>query len=230
MSTKLIIDTIEEIGISSLKVLYDFKSYSGDYINSNYSESESFSGKVINFNQDFTGTASGSGFFNNQYIEIENTENIENENATVIFSFKKTGIGNSTIFSHIDPNGPSGWEIGINEANKYYFKNFSEGSPQYFFLQSYLSDQNLCALSVGEFGHIEMHKLSFEKKEEEPFSSLFVLGDEDVDNVQYYGFDSRSFSVPNFSISNGSAWKVGSGEFLHNGYMDCFLYFEDGLS
>jgi len=229
MSTSLINKTVEDLGVSGLEILYDFESFSGNFINSSSQSGPEYSGRVQNYSPQFTGESSGSGFFNGQYIEIENSQGIQSENATIIFSAKKTGISNSTIFSHIDENGPSGWEIGINEANKYYFKNFVNGTPEYYSLESYLSDQNMCALTIDQFGSLSMYRLNFANKQESFFSDNFESEEFAKNKISYYGLDSDSWNLVDYSISNGSNWKLGSGDFLHEGYIDYFMYFSTNL-
>ena len=144
MSNKLIQKTLSGIGIAeNLKFFYDFESYSGDYVMPAFHQENPYSGKVVNYDSSFHDEANGSGFFHDKYIEIQNTSGITSENATIIFSQRKTGSSNGVIFSHLDQYGPSGWEIGINQANKYYFKNFVDGIEYYQTLPNYLSDQNV---------------------------------------------------------------------------------------
>ncbi|MFT6602614.1 MAG: hypothetical protein ACJARO_000122 [Bacteriovoracaceae bacterium] len=224
MSVYLINKTINDLNLSGLKIFYNFNDYSGDYINSISGGDEKYSGHIVNYNSSFTGQNSGSGFFNGQYIEIENSSDITSESATILFSQRKTGVSNGVIFSHLDPDGPSGWEVGINEANKYYFKNFVDGSPYYQTLDAYLSDKNLCALKVNEFGEMSLGKLDFSKKIKN------IINEGQGTDINYYGLDKERVYVPQHSVSNGSNWKLGSGEFLYEGYMDYFLYFNVELS
>ena len=229
MGNHLINKTVDDLGISSLKVFYDFNSYSGNYINSLPTGEVSYSGEVKNFDSNFTGQASGSGFFNGQYIEIENTDSITSESATVIFSQKKTGSSNGVIFSHLDENGPSGWEVGINEANKYYFKHFVDGTPYYRFLDCYLAEQNMCAVSVGENGSCSLFRLDFAKEPKLGIVDLSLSQEERDALPKYYGCHSKSFNMPVHTISNGANWRIGSGEFLYEGYIDYLLYFDQEM-
>ena len=231
MSKKFINKTIEDLGLdNSLKIFYDFNDYSGSYINSIELGESNYSGNIVNHNTNFTGQSSGSGFFNGQYIEIENTSGIASENATILFSQQKTGTSNGVIFSHMDANGPSGWEIGINEANKYYFKNHVNGSPTHSTLPSYLHDKNICAFTIGEFGFGELFRLNFEKPQLS--NSVDELFQETTPESQivYHQFDTQSFNVLSHSVSNGSSWRIGSGEFLYEGYIDYFMYFDQKLN
>ena len=231
MSDKLIRKQIQELGLSgNLKIFYDFDAYSQNYISSTGFGDPEYSGQIINYQNSFTGQASGSGFFDGQYIDLNNTSGITSENATIILSQRKTGISNGVLFSHLDSNGPSGWEIGINEANKYYFKNFVNGTPNYYTLDSYLSDQNVCGITVGEFGSINLFRLNYENKIEKTNSEIFLNNQSPESSITYYNVDQKKFSLPEHTISNGANWKIGSGEFLYKGYLDNFFYFDSILS
>ena len=70
-----------------------------------------YSGKVVNYDSSFHDEAKMALIFSDKYIEIQNTSGITSENATIIFSQRKTGSSNGVIFSHLDQYGPSGWEI-----------------------------------------------------------------------------------------------------------------------
>lgn len=231
MSDKLIRKQIQDLGLSgNLKIFYDFDAYSQDYILSTGFGDPEYSGHIIEHQNSFSGQESGSGFFNGQYISIDNTSGISSENATIILSQKKTGISNGVLFSHLDANGPSGWEIGINEANKYYFKNFVNGTPNYYTLESYLSDQNICGVTVGEFGRVNLFRLNYEKKIEKTNSETFLQNLGPESSITYYNTDQKKFSLPEHTISNGADWKIGSGEYLYKGYLDSFFYFDSVLN
>lgn len=231
MSNKFLNKTINDLNLSgSLKIFYDFNDYSGSYINTvGYADPE-YSGQIINYDSNFTGQASGSGCFNDQYIAIENTTGITSEAATIIFSQRKTGVSNGVIYGDLNEHGPSGWEVGINAANKLYFKNYINGSPNYVMLESYLSDQNLCALSLSKNGKGKLFRLNYEKKLENSPTRQFVVNENPENNIEYYDCDKVEFNHLPHTISNGTNWKVGSGEFSYNGYMDSFLYFDRNLN
>lgn len=231
MSAFSINKKIDDIGIEPPKIFYNFDSFSGQNINSIQSGDSSYSGSIFNYSSNFKDQASGSGFFDGQYIQIQNTTGIQSEAATIIFSQQKTGVSNGTIFSHLDSGGPSGWEVGINQANKLYYKNYVDGSPNYHTLGSYLSDKNLCAITVTELGSVGIHRLNFQNKPEASFADTFIANENPgTQSVINYDFDSEGFSVLPHSISNGSNWNVGSGEFLYKGYIDNFLYFDFELN
>lgn len=231
MSDQFLQKTIEDLQLTGrAKIYYNFESYSGNYINSVSHGDPEYSGQIINYDSNFTGQSSGSGFFDGQYISIQNTEQITSEAATIIFSHKKTGVSNGVIYGDLDGHGPSGWEIGINDANKLYFKNYINGSPNYVMLESYLSDQNLCALSLSENGHGKLYRLNYEKPIEKSTLNQFIQDDNPERDIQYYDFDSVEFNHLPHTISNGNDWRVGSGEFLYQGYLDKFLYFDIDLN
>ena len=85
-----------------------------------------------------------------------------------------------------------------------------------------MSDQNLCAVSVSSDGIVELLRLNFANKEETPFSYNFLTDSQDPETVNY-DFDRESLNIPSHSISNGSNWNIGSGEFLYHGFMDLSL-------
>jgi len=231
MSKRLIDQTVQDLNLSgNLKIFYDFNDYSGSYINNVGNSDTQHSGEIMNYNSDFSGQASGSGFFNNQYISIQNSSDITSEAATIIFSQRKTGVSNGVIFSHLDPNGPSGWEIGINQANKLYYKNYVNGSPNYETLDSYMSDQNICAISVSQFGVGGIFRLNYENKLKQGREYDFIQSSDPKSKIKYYDFDYKNFNLPAHSISNGSNWNIGSGEFLYKGYIDNLLYFDRKLN
>lgn len=231
MSNQFINKTINDLNLSgNLKIFYDFNDYSGSYINTVGLADPEYSGEIINYNSDFTGQASGSGFFNNQYISIKNSDQITSEAATIIFSQRKTGISNGVIYGDLDEHGPSGWEVGINAANKLYFKNYINGSPNYVMLESYLSDQNLCALTLTENGNGTLHRLNYEKQVKNSPTRSFIVNNNPENNVVYYDSDKAEFNHLPHTISNGTNWKIGSGEFLYKGYLDNFLYFDRSLN
>lgn len=226
MSDFMIHKEIERLGLqNSCKILYNFDSFSGGYINSITESNLDYSGEIINYTTSFTGQASGSGFFDGQYINISNTSSIDSRSSTLIFSFEKTGVSNGTLFSHIAPGNLSGWEIGINEANKIYFKNYVNQTVYYETLDCYLADKNLFAFSVSEQGSIFMGKIDFSNKQH-----VSRAPNEEENNAKYYNFEYESFRIPGHSIENGQNWKIGSGEYLYNGYVDYFLYFDRNIS
>ena len=90
MSDAFLQKTIEDLQLTGrLKIFYDFDNYSGDHINSvGYGDAE-YSGQIINYDSNFTGQSSGSGFFDGQCISINNSSGITSESATIIFSQKE---------------------------------------------------------------------------------------------------------------------------------------------
>ena len=225
MSISSINTTLSDLGVTSLQVLYDFSSYSGSYINSVANGNGQYSGEVIGFDTSFTGQNSGSGYFTNQQINIQNTTGIEGNAFTVIFSQEKTGVGPGTLFSNV--NAPSGFEVGITAANKLYYKNYINGTPNYQTFENYPCDKNLYAVSMTEQGKGSMYRLDFGEKMTVPFPNQFANANNaandappDNPNPVYYNLEKTSFIVPSHTVVNGTEWKVGSGDYIYKGYMD----------
>ena len=225
MSVNLINDTINNLQLGGLEIFYDFSSYSGgNFINSIESGDSLYSGEIVGDVSTFTGQASGSGYFNGHYINIQNPTGILKEGFTVMFSQEKTGVSPGVIYSDMDPEGPSGCEIGITAANKLYFKNYINGTPSYTTLDSYPADKNICAVWVNEFGAGTIARLSFGMEQETPRIYKFA-NNKPSSTEKYFLMEQKEFNVPIHTISNGANWRIGSGEYAYKGYMDYFLYF-----
>ena len=90
MSVFSINETISGLGLPQPKILYDFSSFNGSSEITSVDDADPlYSGEIINGNASFTGTNSGSGFFDGQYIEIQETTGIVSEASTIIFSQEK---------------------------------------------------------------------------------------------------------------------------------------------
>ena len=229
MSIELINSSINSIGISGLQIFYDFNSYSagGTVINSIPSGNAAYSGQIIGDAASFTGTSSGSGCFTNQYIEIQNSTGIQTEGFCIIFSQEKTGASAGVVYSDMDPQGPSGCEIGITDSNKLYFKNYVNGTPFYKTMDNIPCDKNIYAASVTLNGGVSLYRLSFNLLQPIPF--IYEFTNSATDPIRYYDTESTSITLPAHTISNGASWRLGSGEYAYQGYMDYFLYFDKPL-
>tara|TARA_Y100000593_G_scaffold20_1_gene43 strand:+ start:3089 stop:5215 length:2127 start_codon:yes stop_codon:yes gene_type:complete len=235
MSVFSINETLSGLNITgSLKILYDFSSFDGvNQINSVSLGDPTYSGEIVNGNSQFTGHNSGSGYFTDQYINIPNGTEITSENCTILFSQEKTGVGPGTIFSNF--NSPSGFELGITAANKFYYKNSVDGALNHVTLESYGCDKNLYAFTMGENGGGALRRLDFKQRQETMFALGFTNAGNDASPegqrapVKYYEFTKKDILVPDYTVSLGDNWKIGSGEFLYQGYMDYFLFFDTVL-
>jgi hypothetical protein len=233
MSVYSINETLSGLGLDPPKILYDFASFDGvSQINSVVDGDPDYSGEIINGSVEFTGQNSGSGFFTNQYIKIDNVSQITSEACTILFSQEKTGIGAGTIFSNL--NQPSGFELGITDANKFYYKNYIDGTPNYITLESYPADKNIYAFVMDSRGAGQLNRLSFKSLPPVPQVLSFANSSTSTtpqgpEDPKYYLFTKKNISVPDYTVSNGSEWNIGSGEFLYQGYMDYFIYFDRAL-
>lgn len=189
---------------------YDFSAYSTDggdtYVDSMESGSTTYSGKITSNVESFTGNNSGSGYFTNQHVEITHTSNLNPTAATLLFSHYKSGNKNGTIFSNL--SGASGYEIGINNANKLYFNHYVNGQPAVKTFNNTPSEANIYAIKLGE-GRVSLQRLN---------PSNGTSGN--------YNFETQSFSIPSYGITNTAQWNIGSGEYQYEGWMDYFLFFD----
>ena len=199
----------------SLKIHYDFNEYSGGHVSSVAPANSLYSGQIYGNIGGFTGNA-GSGNFNEGYVKVAHADVNLNSGAqgssTFLFSSKKSNPNAGVIFSNFGRTGnftnyytpPSGWEIGFNQANKLYFRNYDRLQPTIFTLNSIPTAENIygVTLSDGDVG----------------------LWHYDAVESQ---FNIREFDVDGNFIRPSYDWYLGTGEYQYEGYLDEFFYFSD---
>jgi len=149
---------------------------------------------------------SGTGNFNgSNYFNL--SKSFSFDNSTILLSYEKLRTGNELLLSSATGNSfntYSGFNVGINDANKLYLKywNNIEG-PFTFTYTGILSDKNIVVInrndSIVTLGHFNNNTLEFSYQEFEIYqnnfinsSNLFVGGTPNLLN-----WDSNS--PPNFS-------------------------------
>ena len=157
-----------------------------------------------------TGNTYGSGYFSNQYVDIAHPTGLASPTATFIFSQQKSGRDPGTIFSNL--SGQSGYEIGINAANKLYFNHYINGEPAINTLNIIPGEKNIYGVTLGN-GAVNMFRMN-------PANS---------GSLGFYTFQTQSFSIPPYGVTTTSEWRLGSGEYNYKGWMDYFLYFNKVL-
>jgi hypothetical protein len=160
-----------------------FSFYSG-FRNNNivYPESwatNSASGILNNTGQFFS--RGSSGFFNgNTFMSLN--KNYFADNSTIFLSYERLRLKDEILLSSVTGNNfsnYSGFCLGINDANKLYFKywNSVEG-PSTFTYNKVLSDKNLILLNKKEstitLGHFNTNTFSFEIEEFNIYRNNFI--------------------------------------------------------
>jgi len=185
-----------ELPDSNLKFYYDFSQGSGSDI------------PVIAGDSQFSGTLSsvgdfyvdGGGFFNGQTVEVNNSNEIDYSEWTLLLDWEKTTKSNCTIFSCLSDG--SGYLLGINDANKLYVATQDE--DQNIAIKTFktnLSSKNLCSVSK--------YKESFSLSIYQP-RSLSVVSEE----VNFPFFE---------NFENNSGFRIGNEPNLPvNFYADAF--------
>lgn len=192
-------------------IYYDFASYTGDRIQSVNPGFTGATGQVLGDLTSFTGTSPGSGYFDNNAIQINHIDGLFSNNAAFLFSQKKTTSEPVTLFSNLVPVGSSGsgMEIGINATNNLYVKTFNDNTPTIFTQNIQAPAQSLrCAYFQREnvyLGTYALNSRSFEY-EQFPINSYFV------------------------NNNSGASWLLGSGEYNAPLYMDFFAYCKGPIS
>ena len=217
------LENIRETG--ALGFYYDFNHWSGAYLlntgSLEYPAYSGLSGRLVGDLASFTGEASGSGSFSHDYIEIENTNSLkevllpsaESKSFTYLVSQKKVDNSCGTIFSNYNglSNTPSGWEIGINNANQLYFmyQVYTPGGER----ARSIKTLNVIPAAQNWYG------VSLT-------SSYLSMGRYLPENASW---ETQRFSVMPQYINNSNDWRIGSGEYGYSGYMDKFIYLNEGL-
>ena len=185
---------ISETDISdSLRVFYAFES-GREYIPSIPTGNPIYSGQITN-----TGvfwSKPGSGLFSGSWVTINKT-GIGSDYWTNLLSFESAATGKQLLISTLE-NG-SGYEVGLNDAHKLYFRAQNNGINTYATSNINLSSKNLISVAY--------------------LTNNVEIG--------YYNFNSKSFESESFgqdfgSVRNDNKFVIGSG---FTGYMDYFLNF-----
>ena len=138
---------------------------------------------------------------------------------TFLFSQEKVDGSCGTIFSNSSSLSPvageviaSGWEFGINNANRLYFK-FQDVSSEAAVQNNILTLEDTPA-AKNYYG--------------------IVLQGDNLSLGRYLP-ESRTWNVASRSINPGfinptNDWYIGSGEYNYSGFMDKFAYFNEAIS
>ena len=185
----------------NLKVLYNFESYAEGQQNilSSQRGQPFYSGTVHGNFDSFTGSVSGSGYFNDNHIRINDSSGLFSTACSFVFSQQKVDNSAGTIFSNY--SGGSGFEFGINNANKLYFKSNYLTIPYIKTLNNIPSEKNVYAVTLNG-------------------SSLNLARYIPYTNT----LDAEEFAIQPISITDTKNWIIGSGEYGYKGYLDNFIY------
>ena len=187
---------IEKAGVSDLfKIFYAFESGGGS-IYSNSPISPLFTGQIIGDTGTFW-SSPGSGLFSGTYVLV-NQSGLNEDSFTNLISFECLSTGKQLFLSTLR-NG-SGYEIGLNDAHKIYFRSQTNGINTYATSPINISSKNL--ISIG-------------------------YANQSLD-IGYYDFNSQLFVNSNFTqdfgqVRNDDIFILGSG---YTGYIDYFLNFD----
>lgn len=212
---------LDYLGLNINNIFFGCGFYSGNKNNNiiypdDWSRPSSASGELISDNPNsfyFT----GSGFFNGN-TNIKINKPFEINNSIIFISYEKLNNNDEILFSSVMGDtfsNYSGYCLGVNQANKLYFKYWNpiEG-PFTFNFKSIISDKNLIyiykelnTLSIGKFNN---NTLEFETESFSIFNNAFSDS-----NELFLGGNSTSNNIPWVSANNFS------------GYIDKFYILKD---
>lgn len=162
-------------------------------------------------------TYSGTGSFNGtNYFKLN--KNYSFDNSTIFLSYEKLRPGNEILLSSITGNSfnnCSGFNIGINDANKLYLKYWNNVEGSFTFTYSgILSDKNIIVInrsnSIITLGHFNNNTFEFLSQEFEIFQNNFINNS----NLFVGGTPNR----PNWDLNNPSNF---------SGYIDRLYIFNN---
>ena len=219
MSTQAIRFVLDKYSVADdvFRIYYDFEQYSGGHVMSVAGANPVYSGEIKGDVNGFTGS-SGSGDFTQGYLKVANADSGLNSGylggATFLFSTKKENTSPGVVFSNFGQSGDfsnyyeptSGWEVGINQANKLYFRNYDMLVPSIYTLNTMPTAENIYGVSMagGDVGlwHYDAVSSTFNTTD-------FILD--------------QNFIRPSYD------WYIGTGEYQYSGKIDEFMYFSDSF-
>lgn len=183
----------------SFAILYTFEEGAGTNVASISIANPLFSGTITGDGSSFWDKP-GSGLFSGNHIEINQASGLDsNLSFSHILSYEQVTTGKQILY--INRSNLSGYEFGLNDANKLYFET-AGSEPIIATSLNNLSSKNLISISYINnflsFGYYNFNAQKFE-----------------FDNFQY-NFDLQASNLP----------RLGSG---FTGYIDYYLYSNDYL-
>lgn len=185
-----------QVGVTDLfKIFYTFES-GQTHVSSAPSGNPLYSG-LINGDTGVFWSKPGSGLFSGTSVTISQT-GFNSDSWTNLISFELAGTGKQLLINNLF-NG-SGYEIGLNDAHKLYFRSKNSEVDVYLTANTNLSSKNLISIS-----HL---------------NNYIELG--------YYNFNSKTFESESFnqelnSVRNDEKLVIGSG---FTGWIDYFASFD----
>lgn len=174
-----------------------------------------FSGIVSNITNFYQNN--GSGFFSGSNIQISNASGLNSTNFTVFFVYQKPNAGNGVLYSTLNSGAavPSGFIIGINDANRLYFEAYDQTGPVIYSSSNIIGSKNAIA----------------------------IVKSNNTLNFHYYNFNYQSLESEQFNISPTAFYQsnqaylaapVNAPAYItqnaYTGYMDQFLYLNNALT
>jgi len=202
--------------VNQYQIYYDFNEIGANPIIPQGSSNPRYSGIISSLGSFYS--VSGSGLFSSsQNISIQNASGLNATSFTAFFVYEKNYTGNAVLFSSLTSGGsvPSGFIIGINDANRLYFECYDQNGQNIYTSSNIYGGKNAVA----------------------------VVKQNNILNFMYYNFNTQSIEPENFFISSTALYQnnqayLGSPvnaptyvtEKSFSGYMDQFVYINTALT
>ena len=201
------------LSTGNFKIFYDFQE--SGVIDSVSSGDSQFSGILSSEGNFFN--VQGSGYFTGQTINIQKIENLAQSAWTQIFAYSKESSGRQILFSSFNSgnNIYSGYNIGINDANKLYFESYNNNGPIIRTFNQNLAKNNIVTLSY--------------------FNNNLIFSYYNPINKQ---LENENYSIDGDFLLPSNNWTLGgytgSVDYIFpsnfTGYLDEYLYFDIALN
>ena len=213
---------LDQVGVQTTQVQAAFSFYQNQRINTNsvYSDPWATSASSGILNKEGTGqffNYSGTGYFNGSaYMKLSSPYTFDND--TILLSYEKLRAGDEILMSSATGTNftnYSGFCVGINDANKFYFKYWNpvEGPFTFTYSQN-LANKNLMILNrngnVLTIGSFNNNSLQFENE---------------VFNIKNNAF-TQSNNLFLGGMPNNVNW-ANNQTLNFSGYIDKFFIFKD---
>ena len=205
------------IDTGNFSIFYTFTGLAGGYLPSVSLGNPLYSGQLFNDGGQFASVPNSGLFSGSNYLQVTNVTTGLSGDTTILMVYNRpTGVNGGVIFSSltgVPGNYPSGWLLGVNDANRLYFEYYDANGPVVITSNKIYGQQNAVAMNLTQ------NSLSF----------------------NYYDVDLKQLETENFTVEGNyllfsSQWTLGKtfAPWLaarpFTGFLDHFLYFDTTLS
>ncbi len=207
---------ILSLPISQFEIYYDFNESGANPIVPQSSSQPQYLGTIGTVGSFYSIPGSGR-FSSSQHVSIANASGLSASSFTMFFVYEKPYSGNAVLFSSLTSGGsvPSGFIIGINDANRLYFECYDQNGQNIYTSSNIYGEKNAIAVSK-QNNLLNFYYYNFNEQAVEP--ELFTIS-----STALYQSNQATLGSP----LNAPAYVT---ENSFSGYMDQFVYVNSSLT